>query len=191
MTEGLRERKKLQTRRALMYAALELFSERGYDHVSTDDIAAAADVSPRTFYRYYEKKPDVAFGLAQAALDQVRASNDVLTTNERQVREYATRVVADPKLYATQARLALRHPQVRVRRLEILLAFDDALYEGFRRESPDASPIAARLAAYIATHLLPAVMEDWVESGCPAGGPDWETGLALTRRTAEQLLGRA
>ena len=54
--------------------------------------------------------------------------------------DYAARVVADPEFYATQVRLTLEHPQVRVRRLEVLLDFDDALAEAFMRERPGLDP---------------------------------------------------
>lgn len=57
--QGLRERKKRQTRMRLARAAVALFVARGYEGTSVDDIAAAADVSRRTFFRYFRSKDEV------------------------------------------------------------------------------------------------------------------------------------
>ena len=92
--------------------------------------------------------------------------------------------------YATQVRLALDHPQVRVRRLEILLAFDDAVAAGFLRETPGRRSGDRPAGGYLPTHLVPATMETWVLNGAPAAAPDWEPALAAVRTTVEALLGR-
>jgi AcrR family transcriptional regulator len=57
--EGLRDRKKNETRQALRDAAHRLFAEKGFSQTTIDDIAEAADVSRRTFFRYYDSKDDL------------------------------------------------------------------------------------------------------------------------------------
>jgi len=56
---GRRDRKKRETRQALRDAAHQLFAERGFAQTTIEDITAAADVSRRTFFRYYCAKEDL------------------------------------------------------------------------------------------------------------------------------------
>ena len=61
MVEGLRERKKQATRRAISDAATELFMKNGFDNTSVAEIAQAVDVSPQTVLNYFPAKTDLFF----------------------------------------------------------------------------------------------------------------------------------
>lgn len=73
---GLRERKKRQTRDAIIESAMRLFGERGFEETTIVDIAEAAGVAPRTFFAYFPSKEDVVFSETDGALDAMRACFD-------------------------------------------------------------------------------------------------------------------
>lgn len=101
--EGLRERKKRLTRHAIHHAALTLVTERGLDHVTTDEIAARADVSARTFFNYFPTKDAAVLGmppdLADRLGDSLRerpAAEDLFTALTTVVRTWFIKVDGDP-----------------------------------------------------------------------------------------------
>ena len=61
---GLRERKKLATKQALALAAMKLAVQRGLENVRVEDIAAAANVSRRTFTNYFASKEEAIASLS-------------------------------------------------------------------------------------------------------------------------------
>lgn len=86
---GLRERRRRETLREVADAALTLFEERGVAATTVDEIAAAAGISPRTFFRYYPTKEHALFHedeeyrtIRVALLDDVRGGADLAAAIE-------------------------------------------------------------------------------------------------------------
>ena len=88
--ESLRDRQRAQIRADIRRAAFRLFAERGYDAVTTEEIAAAAGIAPRTFFRHVPTKEELVLGPARhggaaivALLEQrpTRESPDVALIN--------------------------------------------------------------------------------------------------------------
>jgi AcrR family transcriptional regulator len=73
ISTGLRERKKLRTRASLIDAALALSDRQGYENTTVEQIADAADVSPRTFARYFPTKDSVIVALLANLTQAVNA----------------------------------------------------------------------------------------------------------------------
>ncbi|HYK66481.1 MAG TPA: helix-turn-helix domain-containing protein [Streptosporangiaceae bacterium] len=65
---GLRELKKARTRQAVQQTAMDLFAQQGYPGTTVEQIAAAAEISTATFYRYYRDKEDIVFGEDDSAV---------------------------------------------------------------------------------------------------------------------------
>ncbi|GAA1392069.1 TetR/AcrR family transcriptional regulator [Luteococcus peritonei] len=117
--EGLRERKKRETRRALNRAAIELVLEHGLGGVTAEDIARRAGVSPRTFFNYFQTKEAALTGLAERVGDRVDAALSARPQDEplwTTVRWLAVRLAQlsldDRDLWQARRRLMDQQPQV-------------------------------------------------------------------------------
>ena len=139
--DGLRELKKRRTRAAIQEHALRLFEAQGYDATTVEQIAAAAEVSPATFFRYFRTKEDVVIEddydpLLAAALEKAPADLPPLRAIRYALREAFTEITPEEmEQVLSRTKLIMSVPALRARSLENLLATIDAV----------APPLAARL----------------------------------------------
>ena len=167
-----RQRNKLRTREALVDAAVRLFSERGFDGTTIEDLADAADVSPRTFFRYFASKEDVLVAdmpgyatLVERALAPTEVDEPVHVAIRRAVLALAEVFTAPDRLALTQ--LALSIPPVMGRVLESQARIEQAFVEGLAarlRVDPVKDPLP-RAAAGAALGCVRAAVHVWVSSG--------------------------
>lgn len=169
---GLRERKKHRTTVALQDAAYKLFTEKGYRKTTVDDIAAAAGVSTRTYYRYYKNKEDVVLGPLGESLEHYReilagrpTSEPPLQALQESFKEFTTEV-EDPDM-RTRLELVGKEPELQRGAFEL----------GTRWQSEITSDLAVKghggqddrrslwLAAGMAITLWVGSLRLWVEAG--------------------------
>ena len=172
MTVGLRERNKLRRSEQITQAALRLFAERGFDGATIDEIAAAADVSRRTFFRYFARKEDVILDWKRQMADELREAIDARPADEapldavhRTLATVAAGYSDQPELTLGLLRLfesgpALHHDAD-------YPAWDAVLTEGIARrmEVDPARDPAPRLLASVGFAVLTATVESWGEAG--------------------------
>jgi AcrR family transcriptional regulator len=182
---GLRERKKEKTRQALASAAMRLFAERGYEATTVADIAAAAEVSTRTFFTYFPSKEDVFFAGTHERLDLVRQAFATHAlpplTAMRATLDQILETTADD-LFApernTRLRLVLEQPELRARGTQLLFSAHQALADGIRAGAPDLDDYSAAAAAGATIGALVAVVLHALEHGGTAD--ELRTALAAT-----------
>jgi AcrR family transcriptional regulator len=121
---GLRERKKARTRAAIREHALRLFREQGYSVTTIEQIAAAAEVSPATFFRYFPTKEDVVLQddfdvITIASLNaQPPELSPVAAFRAAAAASLAAMTGADKEQFRETARLTAQVPEIRARALD-------------------------------------------------------------------------
>jgi AcrR family transcriptional regulator len=161
VTTGLRERKKRETHRALSQAALELVGERGLEHVTVSDIAAAADVSERTFFNYFSCKEEAVVGVEESVLDELAEEVRRRPDGERPIDVLRAVLFAESdsrgmvRRWQLRNELVRRYPALLPRHLATTVEVEGALARGLAARSrldPALDPgprifVAAALAA--------------------------------------------
>jgi AcrR family transcriptional regulator len=172
VVEGLRERKKLRTRGDITAAALRLFAERGFDGTTVDDIAAAADVSRRTFFRYFARKEDVILAWKsemalqlRAALADRPASESAFAAAHQAMAKVSSGYAALPQLALGLLRLFELAPVLKPEAGHD--SWDVALTEGIAARlgvDPARDP-RPRLVALVSFAVLNAAVQEWGGGG--------------------------
>jgi len=171
---GLRELKKARTREAIIDAAVELFERDGFDATTVEEIAAAADVSPRTFFRYFESKLDVVMAEKGNVGDDLEALVAARPPEEGPVeamyqvmrRKLVDALADEAGLVFRQYRVVMATPSLRALALEHFHEHRDKLATVFAaRLGADANALRPHVLAAAAATTAWTVIDRWVAQG--------------------------
>lgn len=191
---GLRERKNARTREAIERAALELALEQGFDRTTVDEIAARADVSPRTVFVRYTTKDAIVFGSSEASAAGFEQwlirfeewldddEGDLIDRLVDFVRRSAEAATAQSELEQLRRRALLADPYLRRRLRGLLDTAEQAIAVRLAKKfglAPD--DCGARVFAAAVMGLLLAMAND-------ASGGECDRGLRFVRAGYEALI---
>lgn len=180
---GLRERKRLATRRAIQLAVLTLVTERGIDNVTVDEVSRIADVSPRTFFNYFPSKeaaligdlPTLPEGEPREAFIAAGPGADILTGIGDLLAAATFDADGDRDLTTLRRALLRGHPELFAVRMAGMRHFEDELAElvSLRLAADDpalaSEPVELSQKARLVTLLAFAAMKHawacWADTG--------------------------
>ncbi|APU15061.1 MULTISPECIES: TetR/AcrR family transcriptional regulator [Actinoalloteichus] len=194
----LRERKKLRTRRELIDTALDLFTEKGFEGTTLDELCAEVEVSKRTFFRNFGSKEDVAMAPTQdlwaAFIEELKSCDprgrplievlrDVLLAalDQMTAEGWARRVLLS-------RHLTERTPSMDAHGLHFCDRTTRAAAEIVRRRImlSGAPDLRLRLALDMMVAAFHSAMDEW---SCLPGNPSREALAACFRRACEAIPG--
>jgi AcrR family transcriptional regulator len=176
-----------RTRRRLVDVALRLFSEQGYDATATEQIAAEAGVSPRTFFRYFPTKESVVFF---GEYDFIRSFGHVLAAQPNEISDLAAvreaLIILAPGIERFRTRVAQYHRAVesstallgqrQAHAAEHTRDIAQAIAARRGLEQPDAG---CTLLAAVTHVVLSQAIDQWVAGDWPSTTRALATGFDL------------
>ncbi|MFD7387871.1 TetR/AcrR family transcriptional regulator [Streptomyces sp. NPDC059852] len=195
-TASLTERRKAATRADIARAAAGLFVRQGLKATRAEDIAQAAGVAPRTFYRYFATKEEAVAPLYTDGADRwTRAVRDApAALSVPEALEHAVRYTLTPgegvsgaswEWTRTLVRLALHDPALHRVWAEVCHATEARLAEVLAERCPGDN-VAADLAfpSAVAAAAVRVAVETWATGEAPANGPEGPRARALANLDA-------
>jgi AcrR family transcriptional regulator len=167
--EGLRERKRRETLQRISEAGLELFLAKGYEATTLDEIAAAAGISRRTFFYYFESKDELLLAYVGGYADALKAL--VLESSSAGepidvVRDALVKLSSrfnERKMIAT-TRLMRENEVLRARNQAQHLKFEQAVTDGLSKLWPRKDRRdRLRVVAMMAMGALRLAVDAWLE----------------------------
>jgi AcrR family transcriptional regulator len=168
VSPGLRERKKARTRASIREHALRLFRENGYQRTTVEQIAAAAEVSPSTFFRYFPTKEDLVLQddmdtrMVEAFERQPPGLGPVAAVRAAAREVFGSYSEADLDVIRETSTLTVTVPEVRARTMDEFARTIAVISEALaRRTGRPADDLAVRAVAGAIIGVIMSITMPW------------------------------
>ena len=196
---GLRERKRLATRRAIQVAAVRLVAENGLDRLTVDEIGRVADISPRTFFNYFPTKEAAIVGDSPSLPDEqyvigfIEGGGSLLEALADLFTVAVERAAEDRELTQLRRTVIKQNPQLFAMRISSMHEFQHeiemVIARRLRFENPDLDEVPLASRANLTTHVAVGAMRHaWLHWSNDAEGADLSHRLHESFRMLEGLL---
>lgn len=178
---GLRERKRMATRRAIQLAAIGLVAENGLERLTIDEIGRVADISPRTFFNYFPTKEAALIGDTPTIPSpefierfvSAGPGQSVLAGIAELLVEASERVAEDHELTQRRRAVLKQHPQLFAMRMLTMKTFEEELRlvvaQRLQRDDPgldEATLLSrSRLTTLVAAAAMRHAWTCWADDG--------------------------
>ncbi len=168
---GLRARKRLETAKRIKAAGLKLFVEKGFDATTLDDIAAAADISRRTFFYYFKSKDDILLALQATSDEAIAPAMRQLPSGRRPIDVARETMMAVCARYKTDRllvvdRLMRASEAVQARKQSLNLRKEQVLLAALQERWPEPEREAAlRLVAMVSVSAFRLSLDTFHQEG--------------------------
>lgn len=207
---GLRERKRLATRRTIQLSVLSLIADKSLENVTVEEISHLANISPRTFFNYFSSKEAAAIGDAPELPDQRHleafvaagaksddpgadsAGRGLIEDLGRLVSESIDVSIDDVELAVQRRNIVRQYPHLFAMRMATMRTFEDSLAAVIERRlvaddrhlaaNPDAASSRARLVSLVAIGTMRHAWACWADG-------DGKVALADRLRASFRELG--
>ena len=165
---GLRERKKQKTRESIQREAMRLFEKQGYEDTTIEQIAAAVEISPSTFFNYFPSKEDVvlydAYDPILASLLAERPADEPLSVAFRKVLVAMGHIFnRDRDIILARGRLWFEAPALRARLWEELEKAEKFMRAQIAaRSGRDADDFETRVTVTVMVAAAMEAMREWL-----------------------------
>ena len=169
VTEGRAGRRPATSRADIERVAIRLFDERGYDDTTVDDIATAAGIGRRTFFRYFPSKNDVVWGNFGEGLAKLRAQLAAASPDQPFMDALRDAVVAFNRMDPEQVPLHRRRMAL-ILHVSALQAHSTLMYAAWRNV---VAEFVARRFDRQPDDFLPQLVAHTVLGACVAAYEQW------------------